>query len=122
VHEIPFRSTRLEGAFFWGEGLYKARVGEGPRPHPAGPAHPALLVGRAAHSAGPQQLAAPSRWRRYKILVRVRKARGGAFNALNCELARFAKCSEQLREAPTYFLFSEVDPPLQKKWCSSPYT
>jgi hypothetical protein len=39
----------------------------------------------------------------YKILGCVRKARGGAFAVLNCELARFAKCSEQLREAATYF-------------------
>jgi hypothetical protein len=43
------------------------------------------------------------------------RGRGGAFTVLNCELlARFAKCSEQLREA-TYLAKST---PLQKKWSS----
>jgi hypothetical protein len=45
--------------------------------------------------AGQPRLLAPQA---YKILGRVRKARGGAFAVLKCELARFTKCSEQLRE------------------------
>jgi hypothetical protein len=40
------------------------------------------------------------------------RERGGAFTELNCELARFAKCSEQLREA-TYLAKSTA--PLYKK-------
>jgi hypothetical protein len=36
------------------------------------------------------------------------RGRGGAFTALNCELARFAKCSEQLREA-TYLAKSSKE-------------
>jgi hypothetical protein len=92
----------------WGHlGLARGRMG--------------LAWGRMGSGSGPQKLAAqphaaqrhaaqprfPSEAREllapqaYKILGCVRKARGGAFAVLNCELGRFAKCSEQrsLREA-----------------------
>jgi hypothetical protein len=81
------------------------------------------------HSTGPQKLAAQPHEAR-ELLPRGRAQeggtgtpppqrifpdlRGGAFTVLNCELARFAKCSEQLREA-TYLAKST---PFTKKWSS----